>query len=143
MTWGWATGRLGYREEGDLGPVYGLPWKHFGASYTDMHADFQVGPGRPAVPVCVLQWRWLHRCGFDCRTRAQRFSSPATATLCAAVRCRPGCDSLAWPIQCIKTIQSLSALHTCTAPAAFVLFSSGQSEAQLAGLMQPINKTIS
>lgn len=25
------------REEGDLGPVYGFQWRHFGAEYKDIH----------------------------------------------------------------------------------------------------------
>jgi thymidylate synthase len=28
------------REEGDLGPIYGFQWRHFGAEYKDMHSDY-------------------------------------------------------------------------------------------------------
>ena len=33
------------RAEGDLGPVYGFQWRHFGAEYKDMDSGEELGGG--------------------------------------------------------------------------------------------------
>jgi len=43
---------LSHREEGDLGPVYGFQWRHFGAEYVDMHADY-TGKGVDQLAECI------------------------------------------------------------------------------------------
>jgi len=40
------------REVGDLGPVYGFQWRHFGAEYKDMHADY-TGKGVDQLARCI------------------------------------------------------------------------------------------
>ena len=50
--------KLGFhqREEGDLGPVYGFQWRHFGADYTDCHADY-TGKGVDQIKEVVRKLR--------------------------------------------------------------------------------------
>jgi len=43
---------LSHREEGDLGPVYGFQWRHFGAKYVDMHTDY-TGQGVDQLMECI------------------------------------------------------------------------------------------
>lgn len=40
------------REVGDLGPVYGFQWRHFGAKYKDMHTDY-TGQGVDQLAECI------------------------------------------------------------------------------------------
>jgi len=43
---------LNHREVGDLGPVYGFQWRHFGAPYIDMHTDY-TGQGFDQLADCI------------------------------------------------------------------------------------------
>mmetsp|Transcript_13183 Transcript_13183/g.15098 ORF Transcript_13183/g.15098 Transcript_13183/m.15098 type:complete len:484 (+) Transcript_13183:205-1656(+) len=40
------------REVGDLGPVYGFQWRHFGAKYVDMHTNYK-GQGVDQLAECI------------------------------------------------------------------------------------------
>jgi thymidylate synthase len=43
---------LGHRREGDLGPVYGFQWRHFGAKYEDCDTSYE-GKGVDQLKECI------------------------------------------------------------------------------------------
>lgn len=47
---------LGHREQGDLGPVYGFQWRHFGATYKDCKTDYS-GQGVDQLKEVIRQIR--------------------------------------------------------------------------------------
>lgn len=42
------------REEGDLGPIYGFQWRHYGAQYNDMKTDY-TGKGIDQLKECIYK----------------------------------------------------------------------------------------
>jgi len=47
---------LAEREEGDLGPVYGFQWRHFGAQYVDFNTDYS-GQGVDQLQEVIVKLR--------------------------------------------------------------------------------------
>lgn len=47
---------LQHRREGDLGPVYGFQWRHFGAKYEDADVDY-TGKGVDQLKECIEKIR--------------------------------------------------------------------------------------
>lgn len=45
---------LGHRREGDLGPIYGFQWRHFGATYKDADTDY-TGQGVDQLAEVIRQ----------------------------------------------------------------------------------------
>ncbi|AAU10859.1 thymidylate synthase [lymphocystis disease virus-China] len=48
--------RLGFnhREEGDLGPIYGFQWRHFGANYINCHTNYE-GQGIDQLQIIITK----------------------------------------------------------------------------------------
>lgn len=87
------------REEMDLGPVYGFQWRHFGAEYTDMHADYT---GRiekvlaTCMPYAITEFMDLDFCHFvHCKS--------VISCACVCLALGKGVDQLAELIHKIKT----------------------------------------
>jgi thymidylate synthase len=75
------------RAEGDLGPVYGFQWRHFGATYKDCHTDYR-GQGVDQLAECID--RILHR-PYDRRIILSAWN-PADLAIMALPPCHMFCQ---------------------------------------------------
>jgi Thymidylate synthase len=71
------------REEMDLGPVYGFQWRHFGAQYTDMHADY-TGKVRLPAPRAVCSCCDAASAASGCGGGCNRVGSAVCSACCRA-----------------------------------------------------------
>ena len=78
---------LEHYEEGDLGPVYGFQWRHFGAEYVDCNTDY-TGAGVDQLSQCIQQ---IKTNPSDRRIIMSAWN-PADLDKMALVPCHMGCQ---------------------------------------------------